>query len=240
MNGTILRDGRFAPVLGVFLGLLLIGGPVSGQTAAPKPAAPAQAKTPLAATQKQEYPLHISAAQMEADQDQRLITFTGQVKADYGDYTLYSDKLLIYYKPKEKGQAPAPPGGKGQKTPQASQGSQASPLGGMGGDKIDHIEAIGNVRCVQGDRVATGEKAIYYKDKDIIVLLGHPQVWRGEDLLKGAKITLNLATNKVEVESSPEQRVEAHLYQAAKEGKGPSELLSTSGPKPVSRTGRSR
>ena len=182
-----MRAGRFAPVLGVFLGLLLTGAPASGQTVAPKPAALAQAKTPLAATQKQEYPLHISAAQMEADQDQRLITFTGQVKADYGDYTLYSDKLLIYYKPKEKGPAPAPPGGKGQKTPQASQGSQASPLGGMGGDKIDHIEAIGNVRCVQGDRVATGEKAIYYKDKDIIVLLGHPQVWRGEDLLERVK-----------------------------------------------------
>ena len=177
----------------------------------------------MAGTQKQEYPLHISAAQMEADQDQRLITFKGQVKADYGDYTLYSDKLLIYYKPTEKGQAPAPPAAKGREAPNA-------PLGGMGGDKIDHIEALGNVRCVQGDRVATGEKAIYYKDKDEIVLLGHPQVWRGEDLLKGSKITLKLATNKVEVESSPEQRVEAHLYQAAKEGKGPADFFLTRRP----------
>ena len=228
-----MRAGRFAPVLGVLLGFWLIGAPAAGQTAAPKPAAPAQAKTPVAGAQKQEYPLHISAAQMEADQDQRLITFKGQVKADYGDYTLYSDKLLIYYKPTEKGQAPAPPAAKGQEAPNA-------PLGGMGGDKIDHIEALGNVRCVQGDRVATGEKAIYYKDKDEIVLLGHPQVWRGEDLLKGSKITLKLATNKVEVESSPEQRVEAHLYQAAKEGKGPADFFSPGGPKTVPRTGRSR
>ena len=227
-----MRAGRLAPALGVLLGLILMGTAASGQ-AAPKPAVPAQAKTPLAGAQKQEYPLHISAAQMEADQDQRLITFKGQVKADYGDYTLYSDKLLIYYRPTEKGQAPAPPAAKGGEAP-------SSPLGGMGGDKIDHIEALGNVRCVQGDRVATGEKAIYYKDKDEIVLLGHPQVWRGEDLLKGSKITLKLATNKVEVESSPEQRVEAHLYQAAKEGKGPADFFAPGGPKTVPRKGRSR
>jgi lipopolysaccharide export system protein LptA len=171
---------------------------------------------------------------MEADQDQRLIVFKGQVKADYADSTLYTDKLLIFYKPKEKGETAPPPVQKGQEA------SPASPLGGMGGDKIDRIEAWGNVRYVQEDRVATGEKAIYYKDKDEIVLLGHPQVWRGEDHLKGSKITMNLVTKKVEVESSPEQRVEAHLYQAAQEGKGPTEFLSPGGPKAVPRTGRRR
>ena len=231
MTGEERSIGPLALALGLLWGLLMAGTPALGQPAAlkcPVPT-PAPAKPPQPVAQKQEYPLHISAAQMEADQDQRLITFKGQVKADYADYTLYSDKLLIFYKPQEKGKSPPPAAEKGQET---------NPLGGLGGEQIDRIEAWGNVRCVQEDRVATGEKAIFYKDKDQIVLLGHPQVWRGEDHLKGTKIILYLATKKAEVESSPEQRVEAHLYQATKGGQTPSELFSPGGSKAVPRTGR--
>jgi lipopolysaccharide export system protein LptA len=208
-----------------------------GQKAAPQPAAstPApQAKAP--GVPNQEFPLHISAAQMEADQDKRVIIFKGQVKADYGDSTLYTDKLLVFYKPKEekpkvKGRSPSPP---------AEKSPEASPLEALGGDQIDRIEAWGNVRYVQGDRVATGEKAIYYRDKNEIVLLGQPQVWRGEDYMKGSKIIINLATKKVEVESSSAQRVEAHLYPSTQGGKTPPAPFPPGGQRTVPRTGRSR
>ena len=221
--------------LGILLAFLGAGTPAFGQKVTPKPAAStAEAQTKAPGAQKQEYPLHISAAQMEADQDQRLIVFKGQVKADYADYTLYTDKLMIFYKPKEKGQAAAPASERGQEA------SPTSPLGGLGGDKIDRIEAWGNVRCVQEDRVATGDKAIYYKDKDEIVLLGNPQIWRGEDHLKGSKIILHVETKKVDVESSPEQRVEAQLYQATQGGKAPAEYLSPGGQPAVPRAGRRR
>jgi lipopolysaccharide export system protein LptA len=207
-----------------------------GQQAAPPPPTPgpaAQAKNPGAP--KQEFPLHISAAQMEASQEQHVIIFTGQVKADYGDSTLYTDKLLVFYKPKpekskEKAKSPAPP---------AANNPAISPLAGLGGEQLDHIEAWGNVRYVQGDRVATGEKAIYYRDKDEIVLLGHPQVWRGEDYMKGSKIIMNLATRKVEVESSSTQRVEAHLYSSTQEKIPPAPSLPGR-QQVVPRTGRPR
>jgi lipopolysaccharide export system protein LptA len=212
----------------------MMGAPAWGQGAAPKAAASkptAQAKAP---GPKQEFPLHISAAQMEADQDQRLIVFKGQVKADYGDSTLYTDKLLVFYKPKEE-----KPKGQGRPASSAAQtGQGSSPLEGLGGDQIDRIEAWGNVRYVQGDRVATGEKAIYYRDKDEIVLLGHPQVWRGEDHMKGSRITMNLATKKVEVASSPAQRVEAHLYPSNQGEKASTNLSSPGARRPVPRTGR--
>jgi lipopolysaccharide export system protein LptA len=222
--------------LGFLLAFLLAATTAWGQQAAPQPAvsAPvAQAKAPV--VPKQEFPLHISAAQMEADQDQRIIIFTGQVKADYGDSTLYTDKLLVFYKPKEekprvKGKLPSPP---------AEKSPETSPLGGLGSGQIDRIEAWGHVRYVQGDRVATGEKAIFYKDKDEIVLLGHPQVWRGEDYMKGSKIIMHLATKKVEVESSPAQRVEAHLY-PANQGTTPPPPSRPGPQRVVPRTGRPR
>jgi lipopolysaccharide export system protein LptA len=233
--GKPISTGRLA--LALLSALLLTATSAWAQKAAPPsptPAPAAQAKAPAAP--KQEFPLHISAAQMEANQDQHVIIFQGQVKADYGDSTLYTDKLLVFYKPKEekpkvKGKSPSPP---------AASTPATSPLEGLGGDQIDRIEAWGNVRYVQGDRVATGEKAIYYRDKDEIVLLGHPQVWRGEDYMKGSKIIMNLATKKVEVESSSTQRVEAHLYPTTQGGKTPPGLLPPGGKRTVPRTGRSR
>jgi lipopolysaccharide export system protein LptA len=161
---------------------------------------------------EKEVPLHITAARLEADQKEGIIIFSGQVKAIYGDATLYADQLRVYFKPK-----PETPKG-AAKPPQ--QKADQSPLGDLGAEKIDRIVAKGNVRMVQEDRVATGDEGIYYKDRDEVVLTGNPQLWRAENTLKGERIIFNLTTNKVLVESSPQRRVEALLYsQGASEGK---------------------
>jgi lipopolysaccharide export system protein LptA len=171
-----------------------------------------------------EFPLRITADRLEADQNAGLVVFTGQVKADYGDSTLHADQLRVYFKPK----APAAPGKAA--APSAGQENQG-PLGDLGGEKIDRIVAKGTVRFVREDRVATGEEAVYYKDRDEVVLRGNPQLWQGENTLKGERIIFNLKTDKVLVESSPRKRVEAFLYSqttsGGKEGKG---MLPT-GPK---------
>jgi len=164
-----------------------------------------------------EIPLRITAARLEADQKEGIIVFTGQVKAVHGDATLYADQLRIYLKPK-------PESPKGAAKPPQEKAEQ-SPVGDLGAEKIDHIVAKGNVRMVQEDRVATGDEAIYYEDRDEVVLTGNPQVWRAENTLKGERIIFNLKTNKALVESSPQRRVEALLYsQGASEGKTPQPL----------------
>ena len=98
-----------------------------------------------------EFPLRITAARLEADQKSGIIVFSGKVKADYGDSTLYADELRVFFKakpeaPKDKAAAPAP------------QAENQGPLGDLGGEKIDRIVARGQVRFVQEDRVATGER----------------------------------------------------------------------------------
>jgi lipopolysaccharide export system protein LptA len=163
----------------------------------------------------QETPLHITALRLEADQTKRLITFSGQVRAQYGDSILYTEQLRVYYQPPEAKAAP----------PAGAKPAESSPLADLGGEKIDRIEAEGQVRFVQEDKVAAGQKAIYYRDQDKVVLLGNPQVWRGENNLKGETITLYLKDNRVVVESAPQKRVEAHLYQAPGESPGVGGLL---------------
>jgi lipopolysaccharide export system protein LptA len=185
------------------------------------PAAGAAPKKP----EGKDVPLRITAATLEADQKEGLIIFSGQVKALYGDATLYADQLRVYFKPK-----PAP--AKGAPPPPQEKADQ-SPLGDLGAEKIDRIVAKGNVRLVQEDRVATGDEAIYYKDRDEVVLRGNPQVWRAENTLKGERIIFNLKTNKVLVESSPQRRVEALLY-----SKGTAEGKPGQPPVPKARQGR--
>jgi lipopolysaccharide export system protein LptA len=183
-------------ILALLLALLV--GPAPGVWGA----APAK---PEAQADQSEFPLRITAARLEADQNGGLIVFSGNVKADYGDSTLYSDQLRVFYKPKPetpKGKAAAP----------APQEENQGPLGDLGGEKIDRIVATGQVRFVQEDRVATGEQATFYKDRDEVVLTGNPQLWRAENTLKGERIIFNIKTNKMLVESSPQKRVEALLY----------------------------
>jgi lipopolysaccharide export system protein LptA len=198
MGAETVKNGR---ILITCLLLLLFAAFPQGVGAAEKGAEKGKQKT------EGEFPLHITAAKLEADQKEGIIIFTGNVKAVYGDSTLYSDQLRVYFQTSPKG-APAP----GQTAPPAKEEKTSSPLGDLGGEKITHIVAQGQVRMVQEDRVATGQEGIFYKDKEEVVLTGNPQLWRGENTLKGEKIIFYLKTNRVLVESSPQRRVEAHLY----------------------------
>jgi lipopolysaccharide export system protein LptA len=192
----VTRQGRS---LMVFLLLMLLAGYAPGAGGAePRKKGP-----------EGEFPLHITAARLEADQKDKIITFTGQVKAQYGDSTLYAEQLRIYYQAKP---AAADTGAPVPST--ARPAAEKSPLGDLGGEKIDRIVAQGQVRFVQEDKVATGQEAIYYKNREEVVLLGNPQVWRGENCLKGERIIFNLRDNRMVVESSPQKRVEANLYPA--------------------------
>lgn len=228
------------------LATLLLAPYIPAAFAAPAPvkgSASATAKGPEAKKGAEgEFPLHITATRLEADQTAGIVLFTGQVKAVYGDSTLYCDQLRVYYKPKPAptqgppGAAPAPKEATVAPAPKEAAASQGpSPLADLGGEKIDRIVAQGQVRFVQEDRLATGQEAIYYKDKDEVVLTGNPQLWRGENTLKGDRIIFNLKDNKTLVESSPQRRVEAHLYSSSPSAAGGKESLPF-GPK--SRKGR--
>lgn len=198
-----LRDYRAYAILILAAWLGAAAGPVQG---APPPARPAP-----------EFPLHITAAKLEADQNAGIVTFTGQVKATYGESILYADQLRVFFHPKAQG--PVAKGAKGAaagvgKPAPAQEEAGASLLGDLGGKDIERIVATGQVRYVTGDRVATGQEATYYKDRDEVVLVGDPQVWQKENNLKGERIIFNLKDNTMVAESSPAKRVEANLYPA--------------------------
>ncbi|MBI5681931.1 MAG: lipopolysaccharide transport periplasmic protein LptA [Deltaproteobacteria bacterium] len=80
------------------------------------------------------------------------------------------------------------------------------------GDDVREIVAAGNVRMTQPDRVATGERAVYYKAEGKVVLTGSPQAQQGSDTVKGDKITIFLNDNKSIVEGDGTGRVKAVIF----------------------------
>jgi len=138
-------------------------------------------------------PLRITSQQLEADNKNQVITFRGNVIARQEDMTIYADTAQVFYEKKEEG------------------------------NDVREIVATGNVKIHQGDRVATGQKAVFINEEQKIILTGEPRVWQGKDMVSGERITVLLEEDKSLVESGPDRRVEVILYPreegGAKKGK---------------------
>lgn len=77
------------------------------------------------------------------------------------------------------------------------------------GKEIKEMIATGDVRIVQLNKVATGEKAVYNRENRTVVLTGNPQVEQDCDIVKGERITIFLDEDKSLVEGGRDNRVKA-------------------------------
>ncbi|MBE0598796.1 MAG: lipopolysaccharide transport periplasmic protein LptA [Desulfuromonadales bacterium] len=85
------------------------------------------------------------------------------------------------------------------------------------GEEIDRIEAFGDVRIVQGERVATGQKALYLNRQGEIHLTGSPKVHQGRDLIAGEEIIVYLNEERSVVKGGAESRVKAIFHPQEKQ-----------------------
>ena len=138
---------------------------------------------------KEQEAIHITSNHMEALDREGKVIFSGDVKAQKGDLTIYAQKLTVFYGKKKKG--------KGQKS-------------------LKRLVAQGDVRIVQGQKSASSEKAVYEKDREMIVLTGNAKVWQGKNVVTGERITVYLNEDKSIVESGAGKRVKAVVYTSGK------------------------
>ena len=75
--------------------------------------------------------------------------------------------------------------------------------------EIQQVTAEGNVRIVQGTRVATGDKATLYQADERIVLTGSPKVIDGDNSVRGEEITIFLNDKRSVVTGGTGGRVNA-------------------------------
>ena len=62
---------------------------------------------------------------------------------------------------------------------------------------INKVEASGNVKMSQENRIATGKKLIFFNPEQKIVMTGKPKIWQGDNLISCEKVTVLLEEDKI-------------------------------------------
>lgn len=94
---------------------------------------------------------------LEVDYEKNIAIFNNNVKVEKPDLTIYSDKMLVYFTPKQE----------------ETKGSQESLVMAS---SINKIVARGNVRILRGENTSFSQEAIYSAVDKKMVLTGRPQI----------------------------------------------------------------
>jgi len=148
-------------------------------------------------------PIDIVSDRLDAYNEKKLVVFSGNAVATQGDKTIKADRLFLYYKKDPQPRAPDKTG--------------TQDLGSAG--DLDKIEAKGHVIITQGERVVTGNDAVYYQDAQKIIMLGNAVMREGRNVINGDRIVVFLDEDRGVVESAEKGRVKATIYPEDKDKK---------------------
>lgn len=121
-------------------------------------------------------PIEITADILEVVQEDQVATFTGNVDAVQGELVLSADQLRVHYR----------------------SGGDAAPAAGDSG-AIRRIEALGNVFLISPMETAQGEEGVYDVVGNSVTLEGSVVLTRAENVIRGARLELDLATGRSRV-----------------------------------------
>jgi len=148
-------------------------------------------------------PIQIVSNRMDAYNEKGLVVFDGNAVATQGDRTIRAETITIYYKKKaDSGEKPE------------------SAVMRKNGD-LDRIEAKGNVRITQGERIVTGNEAIYLQDAQQIIIKGNAVLSEGKNVIKGKQVVVFLNENRGVVEGNTGERVNATIFPSEKKESKP-------------------
>jgi lipopolysaccharide export system protein LptA len=139
-------------------------------------------------------PIEIISDRMDAFNEKKMVVFSGNAMAKQSDKILKSDKLLLYYK----------------REPAKKIKIGTKEIEGAG--DLEKIEAKGNVSITQGERIVTGDEAVFFQDSGQIIMTGNAVLREGKNIIKGDKVIVFLNENRGMIESNSQKRVKAVIY----------------------------
>lgn len=142
---------------------------------------------------ERDQPIQIVSDRLEAYNEKRMVVFSGNAVATQGARTIRSDVLTLYYK-------------EGKKTAPKPAGEPEGP------GELEKVEAKGHVTISEGDRIVTGEEAIYDQDAQKITMTGNAVMREGANIIRGDKVVVFLDENRGVVEGTASKRVTATIY----------------------------
>lgn len=139
--------------------------------------------------QNSDAPVDITADQLEVVNAQCLAVYTGGAEALQDTVRLRADTLKIYYKPGVGGSA-----------------RSSGATGGKCGSLLDRMEAVGSVYYVTPLQRVHGDNALYEATSETITISGDVVAARGQDVLRGTKMVINVKTGDAQMLSGVKGR----------------------------------
>lgn len=190
---TALRSPRLALLAA---GLFVLAGQAWAQQAAqPAPQRQAQARTPGNNTStplanlggNTREPIKIDADRLDVRDRESIAIYSGNVVAVQGKTTIRCSRMTIHFE--GRGQS----GGQAQPRPQPAAGG-----GDTGG--IKRVECDGPVTVTSEDQVATGQRAVFDRERDIVTMTGDVALAKGPNVTRGERLIYNTKTGIANIE----------------------------------------
>ncbi len=138
-------------------------------------------------------PIQIVSDRLDAFNEKKMVVFSGNAVATQGARTIRADRLTLYYKENRK-----------------AAGRPAAEVEGTG--DLERVEAKGSVTITEGERVVTGDEALFEPDLQKITMTGGAGLREGANVVRGDRIVVLLEENRGVVESLENRRVTATIY----------------------------
>ena len=155
-------------------------------------------------------PIDIVSDRLDAYQEKDLVQFSGNVVATQGERVIKSDYLMVFFKKKAENKST-----ESKKADKKETGTDSAAKA----NDIDRIEAKGNVRITDKNRIVTGELAVLYNEEQKIVVTGNPVMREGSNVITGDRVIVYLDENRGVVEGAAGKRVTATIYPEESKGK---------------------
>jgi lipopolysaccharide export system protein LptA len=120
-------------------------------------------------------PIQIEADELEVRDEEKLAIYSGEVRVQQGETILETPALRIFY----SGEAPA---------------------AGVPGSQVSRLEAGPGVMVRSGDRTASGDRAVLDMETDVITMSGNVVLTEGQNVVRGERLIVNLATKQGRIE----------------------------------------
>jgi lipopolysaccharide export system protein LptA len=120
-------------------------------------------------------PIQIEADQLEVRDEEKVAIYSGKVRVRQGETLLEAPALRVFYQ--------------GEAT-----------VAGVPGSQVSRIEAGPGVMVRSGDRTASGDSAVFDMASEIITMSGNVVLTEGENVVRGERLIVNLATNQGRIE----------------------------------------
>lgn len=146
-------------------------------------------------------PIKIDADRLDVRDKESMAIFSGNVVAVQGKTTIRCSKMTIHYD-NRGAQAPAGAAQPATPRPQPAAGAQratgSQPGAADGG--VKRLECEGPVTVTSEDQVATGQRAVFDREKDLVVMTGQVALAKGQNVTRGERLIYNTKTGIANIE----------------------------------------